>query len=340
MGTNIQILSSKKLSDEEKEPLVKNLLSRKAEYEKKSCSEKRESSSTESDDEDNKNKDQLKKTERKFYKLKTPLEFFQKSLAYSDKGVFHVWRTNIKIFSSLSTTLHVHAVNDSKPVFRVSNFYGAIPTGSLLITETEKGTGRKVKKEVKTSEAHCVFRKKMGFNDQSDAKRSILRLSSKQYRRWPQKLLAKTLEDALINAYLNSLLDKSCEVEPWTTWVFNLVSELLEAGKNMRMRKMKPVGRFRILHRKIASKRPRPGSDAVLKVGEKCPAGLETVRHLSVSQRSKRCAFCGRSKAAFRCRSCRMHLCMQRPKHNVGRKFRRNGPSCFLRFHGISKYPR
>ena len=215
VGHNIQDLSSKKLSVEEKKPFVAKLLARKHEYEAKSDSdEKTESISTESDSGNQRNHD-LRKTERKFNKLKTPLQFFQKGLTYTNKGTYKVWGTNINVFSSFTVKLYIHAINDSKPVFRLSNFHAANPASELMITVREKDTGKKVKKEVSTSSAHHVFRKKMGFNDQSDAKRSLLKLSSKHYRRWPQKLLAKTLEDAIINAYLNSLLDPSCEIEPW-----------------------------------------------------------------------------------------------------------------------------
>ena len=342
VGHNIQELSSKKLSVEEKKPFVAKLLARKHEYEAKSDSdEKTESISTESDSGNQRNHD-LRKTERKFNKLKTPLQFFQKGLTYTNKGTYKVWGTNINVFSSFTVKLYIHAINDSKPVFRLSNFHAANPASELMITVREKDTGKKVKKEVSTSSAHHVFRKKMGFNDQSDAKRSLLKLSSKHYRRWPQKLLAKTLEDAIINAYLNSLLDPSCEIEPWPRQVFNLITELLEAGANMRTRRKKRMRPFRRHHRSMSSKRPRPGSDEMLEVGANCSGGshIGSVRKLLLLQRTKQCAFCGRSKAAFKCRSCKMHLCFQIPSDIAGIKFRSNGPCCFQRFHGLSKFPR
>ena len=74
-------------------------------------------------------------------------------------------------------TLYFHAVSDSKPVFRVSSKYAALPKVKMMLTDVNK-----VRKEVLTSGAHWSFRKRMGNNDQSDAKLSILGLSSKYYR--------------------------------------------------------------------------------------------------------------------------------------------------------------
>ena len=71
----------------------------------------------------------------------------------------------------------------------------------------------KVRSEVQTSGAHQSFRKRMGNNDQSDAKRSFLGLFAMYYKQWPKYPLAKTIEDAIINAYLNYLLDPGCPIE-------------------------------------------------------------------------------------------------------------------------------
>ena len=47
-------------------------------------------------------------------------------------------------------------------------------------------------------------------------------------------MLAKSLEDAMINAYLNYLLDPSCINETWPSFLYSLVEEFLEVGENMR----------------------------------------------------------------------------------------------------------
>ena len=80
------------------------------------------------------------------------------------------------------TIVYLHAVNDSKVVYRISTKHAASPQATLKITVRDKSTGKKERKEVKTSAAHWTFRKKMGFNDQSDAKRSLIGLSGRYYK--------------------------------------------------------------------------------------------------------------------------------------------------------------
>ena len=173
----------------------------------------------------------------------------------------------------------------------------------MSITDLVPGTRKKEKFEIQTTPAHKCFRMKMGFNDQSDAKRSFIGLSSKYYRRWPQKLVAKTLEDACINAYANYLLDCACPVEPWPVFLYWLVQELIDSGENMRKRKMKPHEKF-TRSNKPKSKRPRPGSDKELIRGSKCRGGrlAIAIQKLPRSKRTRVCAFCGRQKAAYKCR--------------------------------------
>ena len=109
---------------------------------------------------------------------------------------------------NLRVTLYLHAVNDSKPVFRLSTKFAALPSDPMMLTNKNK-----VRSEVQTSGAHQSFRKRMGNNDQSDAKRSFLGLSAMYYKQWPKHPLAKTIKDAIINAYLNYLLDPGCPIE-------------------------------------------------------------------------------------------------------------------------------
>ena len=70
----------------------------------------------------------------------------------------------------------------SKVVYRISNKYAALPRVQLTFSEKDVATGFKVKKDNFTSPAHFCFRKHMGFNDQSDAKRSVIGLSAMYYR--------------------------------------------------------------------------------------------------------------------------------------------------------------
>ena len=192
----------------------------------------------------------------------------------------------------------------------------------------------------KTSSAHRSFRLNMGFNDGSDRLRSTIGLSERYYRSWPKHLVAKTLEDGIINAYGNYLLDPNCDVEPFVVFMIQLIDELLTSGKDLRTRDMGVS--FRRSYGG-GSKRPVPGSDAALRMGENCNGGqcIASIVHLPKKQRTKKCQFCSRQHAQYKCRSCKAHLCMIRPKDtDAGLSFRANGPCCYLRYHGISTFPR
>ena len=102
----------------------------------------------------------------------------------------------------------------------------------------------------------------MGFNDGSDKLRSTIGLSGKYYRSWPKHLLAKILEDAIINENSYYILDSACTVEPFTVFFIWLVQELLENGDNLRKRQARTTMLKRRPQR--GSKRPVPGSNAAL----------------------------------------------------------------------------
>ena len=114
----------------------------------------------------------------------------------------------------MSATIFLHSVLDSKPVYRISTKYGALPLVKMTVTDVDSKTGSKEKIEILTTGAHKCFRKKMGFNDQSDAKRSYIGISGRYYKRWPQHILGKTMEDCIINGFNNYLLDPNCPIEP------------------------------------------------------------------------------------------------------------------------------
>ena len=188
-----------------------------------------------------------------FRGLKTKQHFFEHDLAKKEKGTYKVWRTTIKPVPTAKVTIYLHAVNDSKPVYRISNRHAALPSVVMNATVIDPETGRKVLVEKRTSSAHKCFRMKM-----SDRLRSRIGLSGKYYRSWPKHLLAKILEDAIINAYANYLLDSSCKVESFTVFLLELVQELIDSGENFRSRKVEtPIKRSY----RSASKRPLPGSD-------------------------------------------------------------------------------
>ena len=264
--------------------------------------------------------------------VKTPLQLYEKNLSKKPRGKYEVWKSSLLITKNFNVVLYLHAINDSKPVFRISSKYGALPAVPMNLTNEKK-----TRQIVHTSAAHESFRKKMGNNDQSDAKRSVFGLSSRYYRQWPKHTLAKVLEDAVINSYLNYLLDPGCSVEPWPVFLFNLVQELLDSGDNLRATKVHRPGYKRFRGGRL--KRPRAGSDQVLDRGSKCKGGLKGIKKLGTKKRTAQCAFCGREKAKFKCRACDMHLCMDQPKDSLsGITYPANGPPCFLRLHGINTY--
>jgi len=253
------------------------------------------SSGSEEEDEDDEALMVYCEKKKKRKRLSSNLEFFEHELMEKPKGHFQVFQAKMRTSDNIEIPLYLHVVRDSKIVYRVSTKYGAKPTGQLNFTNKDRTTGKRSKVFVHTSKAHLTYRKKLGYNDQSDTKRSRLGLSLRYYRRWPQKLLAKNWEDGLINAYNNFLIDPSCPTEPWFEWLTKLVQEWVEAGDDLRQRKKDPV--YRRLRLTSRNKKPRPGSDEVLAIGEKCRGGL--AGHKQFSNPSRQCAFCGRRRAPY-----------------------------------------
>ena len=232
--------------------------------------------------------------------------------------------------------IFLHSVNDSKVVHRISSRYAGLPKVLLVATEKDPETGKRRKIEVETSEAHKSFRMDMGHNDQSDGKRSLIGLSSKYFKRWPQKMVAKIIEDAIVYAHNNYLLDPNCPIETWPVFLYKCVQELLDAGENMRTYKVTKSSEIRRSRAKALSKKPTAGSAETLAIGLKCPGRLSfpCLKEIPFGSRTKQCAFCGRQKAKHKCRACHMTLCVTKPKGN----YRQNGPCCFLRFHGYNNF--
>ena len=257
---NIDELSKKKLGSEELEKLINENIPERKE-------EKIDllSVSTDSEDQD----DPMRKNP--FRNVKSKLQLFEKKISLKEKGTFKVWKTRFKLSKNIQCNIVLHAVNDSKVVYRISNRYAALPREIMNVTVQDSTTGKRITKEVRTSAAHRCFRKRMGFNDQSDAKRTLIGLSSRYYKNWPKHLVAKSLEDCIINGYLNYLLDPNCPTESWTKFLLWLVQELLDSGDNMRKNKLYADSYKRSRTRNL--KRPRPGSDTALLQGENAKAG-------------------------------------------------------------------
>ena len=118
---------------------------------------------------------------KKLRSVKTPYDYFTKSMSMQPKGSYKVWQTVFDL-GVAKVPIYLHAINDSKPVFRITNRYADRPAAEMTFSTKNDITGRKEDVSVATSMAHKVFRKEMGNNDQSDAKRSMIGLSAMYYK--------------------------------------------------------------------------------------------------------------------------------------------------------------
>ena len=328
--SNVKELSKEKLSKSERESLCLTLNKEIFLDEKRNDRE-----SSDSDIENYCEQENSKMKKRKFNSLKNRLQFFEKHLSLKDKGSFRVWKAVIRPLPHTSIPIYLHAINDSKPVFRITNKYAALPLVKMKVTK-ENHEGRKELVELKTTQAHRTFRMKMGFNDASDRMRNLLGLSARYYKAWPKHLVAKTIEDAIINSYNNYLLDPACPIESWPEFLLEVVQEFLDSGANLRKRK---VHAYKRSYRR-SPKRPRPGGEAILEIGLRCNGGksITSFKEVPKNKRTRQCAFCKRKKAKYMCRSCKSHLCLTTPMPG-DKVYAVNGPCCFVRFHGIHSFP-
>ena len=71
-----------------------------------------------------------------------------------EMGSFQVWKTKIPLLGRRKACVYLHAINDSKPVYRISTKYAAQPLVPITMTILDNQKNCKVHKEVKTAEAH------------------------------------------------------------------------------------------------------------------------------------------------------------------------------------------
>ena len=62
--------------------------------------------------------EEKKKTEKKLRRSKTRIQFFEKEFSRKNKGAYQVWKSELNILDR-KIPLYVHAVNDSKVVYRI-----------------------------------------------------------------------------------------------------------------------------------------------------------------------------------------------------------------------------
>ena len=117
-----------------------------------------------SSDTDEESKDAESKLVKALKRCSTRLEFFELELKMKPKGSYRVWMSEIPVLGHVNSKIFLHAVHDSKPVYRITSRHAALPLVELSIPVLNPQSG-KVKVSVRTTMAHYRFRKKMGFND-------------------------------------------------------------------------------------------------------------------------------------------------------------------------------
>ena len=122
---------------------------------------------------------------KKYNALKSRIDFFEKRISSQEKGTYSVLKTGAKPTRTVRIRIHLHAVNDSKPVYRISTKYAAKPAVKMMRTELDPSTGGKVSTQKMSSGLQKTFRMKMAFNDGLDRMRKVLGLSGRYYRSWP-----------------------------------------------------------------------------------------------------------------------------------------------------------
>ena len=84
-----------------------------------------------------------KKPKKTYRALKARLHFFAKKLSIRDKGNYTDWRADISPLPNFKIPIFLHAVNDSKPVYRISNKYAVLPRVEMNMTEFDSMLERK-----------------------------------------------------------------------------------------------------------------------------------------------------------------------------------------------------
>ena len=134
--SNLQEISGEKLSDEDREKLADEKSENETNIVKFDQLEPDEEEKAE--DDSARIYGEAKKKKIKKSKVKTRLDYFRNKLVQQSKGTFHVQMTSVQLTEACSTNLYLHAVNDSKVVFRLSNYYAAKPKVRMNFTLQEE----------------------------------------------------------------------------------------------------------------------------------------------------------------------------------------------------------
>ena len=86
-----------------------------------------------SSDTDEESKDAESKLVKALERCSTRLEFFELELKMKPKGSYRVWVSEIPVLGHVKSKIFLHAVHDSKPVYRIASRHAALPLVELSI---------------------------------------------------------------------------------------------------------------------------------------------------------------------------------------------------------------
>ena len=246
---------------------------------------------------------------------------------------------------------------------RLDNFLGPSYKSRMLFWEYvdsgEKEVKTKSRVQATVSKVHELFRKKLGYVDQSDVKATVQGLTAEMDPKWYQNQLKFLIESAVSSCHANYNLDSSvAKREAFTEFHNQLLVELLEKSKNYRKYKMKkkrgfpspaPKSDSRRSHKRHKSSPARHRVEREYgyptKEGLTCPGRKNLAAFLRRTTKRMTCQFCGkRNKNSYFCVACGGYFCLKAPENITDplsqpqRNFRIDGPFCWHRYHGYSTF--
>ena len=211
---------------------------------------------------------------------------FEKETKGMSKGTSWSQKCTVELINGVFRSVWLTAVLDSKICYRLDNFLGPAHQKKMRFWDY-KADGKsdvKGKSWVSTmvAKSHQLFRKNLGYVDQSDVKAAIMGLTTELTPKWYQKQFAYLCESAVSSAHSNYNLDPAIQKpEFFTDYHDKFLRELIEMSKNYRTYKiLTPKRKFE--HRPIFQPRSHK---------KKNTASQETSQKKNVVRISNRCRY-------------------------------------------------
>ena len=142
IGTNnLPELSKKQMSKED----LQTLLGARNETIEIAGQPERDIFASDTDVDEYKEYEKKKLESKEFLRVKTRIKFFEKEMSEKNKGAFKVWKTELFLQKNFKINIYLHAVLDSKVVYRISNRYGALPLVTMNVTDKDAISKKKGK---------------------------------------------------------------------------------------------------------------------------------------------------------------------------------------------------